>query len=87
MHFIVIIILVVLFLYWRFFRPRQLEVLVLAVLATIASMTLVAVVTDDVKLGFMFVLTIIGWSRLFVFLLTQRGNSKLSAKLKRFLGR
>lgn len=87
MHFIVIIIAVVLFLYWRFFRPRQLEILILAVLATIASMTLVAVVTDDVKLGFMFVLTIIGWSRLFVYLLTQRKESKVAAKLRRFLGR
>ena len=87
MHLIVIIIAVVLFLYWRFFRPRQLEILILAVLATIASMTLVAVVTDDVKLGFMFVLTIIGWSRLFVYLLTQRKESKVAAKLRRFLGR
>jgi len=87
MHFIVIIIAVVLFLYWRFFRPRQLEILILAVLATIATMTLVAVVTDDVKLGFMFVLTIIGWSRLFVYLLTQRKESKVAAKLRRFLGR
>ncbi|NVK00268.1 MAG: hypothetical protein HWE12_01885 [Oceanospirillaceae bacterium] len=87
MHFIVIIIAVVLFLYWRFFRPRQLEVIILAVLATIASMTLVAVVTDDVKLGFMFVLTIIGWSRLFVYLLTARKNSTVAKKLRQFLGR
>lgn len=87
MHFIVIIIAVVLFLYWRFFRPRQLEVIILAVLATIASMTLVAVVTDDVKLGFMFVLTIIGWSRLFVYLLTARKNSTVAKKLREFLGR
>lgn len=87
MHFIVIIIAVVLFLYWRYFRPRQLEILILAVLATIATMTLVAVVTDDVKLGFMFVLTIIGWSRLFVYLLTQRKESKIAAQLRRFLGR
>ena len=85
MHFIVIIIGLVLFFYWRFFRPRQLEVIVLAVLATIATMTLVAVVTDDVKLGFMFVLSIMGWSRLFVYLLQQ--NSQLAVKLKRFLGR
>jgi len=41
--------------------------------------------TDDVKLGFMFVLSIIGWSRLFVHLLGQ--NSPLAIKLKRFLGR
>ena len=87
MHFIVIIIAVALFLYWRFFRPRQLEVIILAVLATIASMTLVAVVTDDVKLGFMFVLTIIGWSRLFVYLLTARKNSTVAKKLRQFLGR
>jgi len=87
MHFIVIIIAVFLFLYWRFFRPRQLEVIILAVLATIASMTLVAVVTDDVKLGFMFVLTIIGWSRLFVYLLTARKNSTVAKKLRQFLGR
>jgi len=87
MHFIVIIIAVVLFIYWRFFRPRQLEVIILAVLATIASMTLVAVVTDDVKLGFMFVLTIIGWSRLFVYLLTARKNSTVAKKLRQFLGR
>lgn len=87
MHFIVIIIAVVLFLYWRFFRPRQLEVIILAVLATIASMTLVAVVTDDVKLGFMFVLTIIGWSRLFVYLLMARKNSTVAKKLRQFLGR
>jgi len=85
MHFILIIIGLVLFFYWRFFRPRQLEVIVLAVLATIATMTLVAVLTDDVKLGFMFVLSIIGWSRLFVHLLGQ--NSRLAVKLKRFLGR
>jgi hypothetical protein len=85
MHFILIIIGLVLFLYWRFFRPRQLEVMVLAVLATIATMTLVAVVTDDVKLGFMFVLTIMGWGKLFVYLLRQ--NSQLAVKLKRFLGR
>ncbi len=85
MHFILIIIGVVLFIYWRFFRPRQLEVIILSVLATIATMTLVAVVTDDVKLGFMFVLSIMGWSRLFQDLLRQ--NSPLSVKLKRFLGR
>lgn len=85
MHFILIIIGVVLFLYWRFFRPRQLEVIILAVLSTIATMTLVAVVTDDVKLGFMFVLSIMGWSRVFVNLLGQ--NSSLAIKLKRFLGR
>ena len=85
MHFILIIIGVVLFIYWRFFRPRQLEVIILSVLATIATMTLVAVVTDDVKLGFMFVLSIMGWSRAFQHLLRQ--NSPLAAKLKRFLGR
>lgn len=87
MHFIVIIILVVLFCYWRFFRPRQLEVLILAFLATFASMTLVAVITDDIKLAFMFVLTIIGWSRLFVWLLSQRKSSAITQKLRRFLGR
>lgn len=87
MHFIVLIIAIVLFLYWRFFRPRQLEVMILAVLATFISMTLVVVLTDDVKLGFMFVLTIIGWSRLFVYLLTERKNSKVAQKLRQFLGR
>jgi len=87
MHFIILIIAVVLFLYWRYFRPRQLEVIVLAVLATFASMTLVVVITDDVKLGFMFVLTIIGWSRLFVYLMTEKKESKLAVKLRRFLGR
>lgn len=85
MHFILIIIGVVLFIYWRFFRPRQLEVIILSVLATIATMTLVAVVTDDVKLGFMFVLSIMGWSRVFQHLLRQ--NSALAVTLKRFLGR
>lgn len=87
MHFIVLIIAIVLFLYWRFFRPRQLEVMILAVLATFISMTVVVVLTDDVKLGFMFVLTIIGWSRLFVYLLTERKNSKVAQKLRQFLGR
>lgn len=87
MHFILIIIALVLFLYWRFFRPRQLEVIVLAVLATITTMTLIVVLTDDVKLGFMFVLSIIGWSKLFTYLLARQQNSRLAAHLKRFLGR
>lgn len=85
MHFILILIGLVLFLYWRFFRPRQLEVLILAILATFATMTLVTVVSDDVKLGFIFVLSIMGWSRVFTHLLRQ--NSQLAIKIKRFLGR
>jgi len=87
MHFIVIIIGIVLFFYWRFFRPRQLEVLILAFLSTFATMTLVAVVTDDVKLAFMFVLSFMGWGRLFTVVLASSKHAKVAAKLRQFLGR
>jgi len=91
MHFLIIIIAIALFVYWKFFRPRQLEVFIVAIIATMITMTLVAIVMDDVKLGFLFVVSIIGWSKLFDNLLSNRIKTEfaqtLSRKLHRFLGR
>jgi hypothetical protein len=51
------------------------------------TMTLVAIVFDDVKLGFLFSVSILGWSKLFDQLISDQNASKMSKHLKRFLGR
>ena len=87
MHFFIIIAGVAFLIYWKFFRPRQLEVFIVSVIATMITMTLVAIVFDDVKLGFLFSVSILGWSKLFDQLISDQNASKMSKYLRRFLGR